>query len=119
MSTPMRPGDPAYFLLEAGLRDPSRRSQSSAPHDDDCYICRDPEFALMGLPLCFACRVCGAHVAADDPTCGACNHDHSEGPNDIEDYQALTWADDGGRSFESGPWLTDRMKRFWEPLPLE
>ena len=38
-------------------------------YDPNCSICRDEEFAQMGLPLCYACFICGAHVPADDPTC--------------------------------------------------
>lgn len=34
-----------------------------------CYICNDPDFAQMGLPLCRACPECGAHVQADDIVC--------------------------------------------------
>jgi len=40
--------------------------------DANCYICNDPEFAQMGLPLCYACRFCGGHVAADDVMCDVC-----------------------------------------------
>lgn len=55
----------------------------------NCYICRDPDFAKMGLPLCTACRFCGGHVAADDsgcddcgkeqlPDCTGCGRDHPD-----------------------------------------
>lgn len=68
MSAPMKPSDPAYWMLEQGLRDPSKRSTTTV-HNPACYICRDPEYSLMGLPLCYPCAVCGAHVPADDDEC--------------------------------------------------
>jgi hypothetical protein len=81
MSVPMRKDDPAYFLLEQGLKNPEKQSVKRV-YDSSCYICRDPEFALMGLPVCKPCPVpvtadngivteCGAHWAADDPDCDA------------------------------------------------
>jgi len=70
--------DPAYFLLHDG--------HTSTPiteiYRESCYICRDPEFAQMGLPLCYKCSKCGGHVAADDSVCDDCGHDQLE---DIED----------------------------------
>lgn len=54
--------------------DPSKRGTTTV-HDDDCYICRDPEFAMMGLPLCYACSKCKGHVPADDCICTVCGHD--------------------------------------------
>lgn len=70
----MKPNDPAYWLLERGLNDPSQRSVSTA-YKKGCYICEDPEFALMGLPLCQACPKCKGHIAADDGNCEACGYD--------------------------------------------
>jgi hypothetical protein len=64
----MKPTDPAYFLLEQGRKDPSKRSTTTV-FNPKCYICKDPEFALMGVSLCFPCGTCGAHVPADDSTC--------------------------------------------------
>ena len=118
MSVSMKPSDPAYWMLEEGLRDPTKRSKSNVKRKRNCYICNDPEFALMGLPLCFACYVCGGHVAADDSECDDCGHDHSERPDDISIEQATAWADDGGRPFESGWWLTDRSDIFAPILEL-
>ena len=63
MSEPMKPSDPAYWMLFDGVE------STPTVYDDDCYICRDPEFAMMGLPLCYKCLICGAHVPADDPVC--------------------------------------------------
>jgi hypothetical protein len=58
-------GDPAQVLL----RNPSIQSVQRGPKNPTCYICNDPEFAQMGLPLCTACPECGAHVPADDCVC--------------------------------------------------
>ncbi len=72
MSVPMQPDDPAYWLLERGRKDPSKRTQIVV-FREDCYICRDPEFALMGLPLCRKCLKCDdGHVPADDSVCSDC-----------------------------------------------
>ncbi len=63
MSKPMRKDDPAYWMLHDGVETvPTIRNVN-------CYICRDPEFAQMGLPLCYRCLVCEAHVPADDLVC--------------------------------------------------
>ena len=62
-NTQMNPDDPAYFLLNSGS------ISTSNTYDENCYICRDPEFAQMGLPLCYACEGCGKHVAADAGEC--------------------------------------------------
>lgn len=88
MSKPMSPDDPAYWMLERGLADPSARSTTTV-HKRGCYICEDPEFALMGLPLCRPCTWCGGHVAADDSVCDACGrddnefHEHAQGVDEI------------------------------------
>jgi hypothetical protein len=75
-TVPLKPSDPAYWMLEQGRNDPSKRSKTDV-FDKDCYICRDPEFAMMGLPLCYACPTCGGHIAADDCVC-ANGHDARE-----------------------------------------
>lgn len=68
------PGDPAYWM--------KFDSFTSTPvpgiYRENCYICRDPEFAQMGLPLCFKCEFCGGHVPADDTTCSDCGRDGYE-----------------------------------------
>ena len=46
-------------------------------YNANCYICRDPDFARMGLPLCKPCLLCGAHVPADDDLCDN-GHDNHE-----------------------------------------
>lgn len=48
--------------------------------DPDCYICKDPEFELLGLPLCRYCPVCAmkgspGHIPADDTRCSVCGFD--------------------------------------------
>lgn len=83
MSKPLPPDDPAYWMLEEGLADPSKRSTQTAPHRESCYICRDPEFSLMGLPLCYACSKCGGHVAADDVVCDDCGADARPEPDEV------------------------------------
>lgn len=65
----MKPGDPAYWMLE----DEYTTTPDLSIHRDDCYICTDPDFAKMGLPLCYPCPKCGGHVAADD---SVCENDH-------------------------------------------
>lgn len=66
MSEPMKKSDPAYWLLE-------HPDIYSTPvpglYRDNCYICRDSEFAQMGMPLCYPCIVCNGHVPADDVEC--------------------------------------------------
>lgn len=68
----MKPSDPAYFMLS------NSRTSTKTVHSDNCYICNDPEFAQMGLPLCTPCANCGGHVAADDTICDACGADQFE-----------------------------------------
>lgn len=61
--------DPAQVLL--------RDKYTSEPevYRQSCYICRDPEFAQMGLPLCKKCKKCGGHIPADDTACDDCGFD--------------------------------------------
>jgi hypothetical protein len=83
MSVPLRrpgtrgpddPGDPAYWMLERGMRDESWRSKPVV-FKEGCYICEDPEFALMGLPLCRKCPQCEGHIPADDMVCDDCGYE--------------------------------------------
>lgn len=71
--TVTQPDDPAYRLLQ----DPNVFS-TPVVHRRGCYICEDPEFAQMGLPLCRVCPDCGGHVAADDTRCDDCGIDEQE-----------------------------------------
>lgn len=82
-STQMKTDDPAYWMLRDG------HASTKTAHDDNCYICRDPEFAQMGLPLCTYCPACttkegksAGHVPADDEVCSVC------GANAREAYEA-------------------------------
>lgn len=70
----MKTTDPAYFLLQDGVTSTPR------VYEDSCYICRDPEFAAMGLPLCQECPEClkagrgTGHIPADDEECDYCGY---------------------------------------------
>lgn len=77
MSIPLGKDDPAYWMLEQGIKDPTKRS-SSTVFLLGCYICEDIEFSLMGLPLCYECKFCKGHVAADDSICDICGKDQDE-----------------------------------------
>jgi hypothetical protein len=74
MIHPTKETDPAYCLLAEGLKDRTKRSKPTV-YKVGCYICEDPEFSLMGLPLCYPCKSCGGHVAADDSVCDDCGKD--------------------------------------------
>lgn len=62
-SVAANPSDPAFFMLLDG--------HASVPvvHQAGCYICEDPEFAQMGLPLCTPCPAC----VRDMYVCAACS----------------------------------------------
>ena len=71
------PHDPAYELLTDEFRTTPR------VYRDGCYICRDMEYARMGLPLCSQCCVCSdrdpaVHIAADEGECDDCGHEACE-----------------------------------------
>jgi hypothetical protein len=70
--TVTQPDDPAYALLQDDY------TSTPVVHRRGCYICEDPEFAQMGLPLCRKCPSCGGHVAADDTVCDDCGEDEYE-----------------------------------------
>lgn len=59
----MKPNDPAYWMLFDEFE------TKLVTHNKNCYICNDNEYARMGLPLCYECIICGAHVPADDIVC--------------------------------------------------
>ena len=65
----MQPSDPAYWMLHDGF------TTTPVIHKEGCYICEDPEYAQMGLPLCRKCPKCGGHIAADDSVCDDCGYD--------------------------------------------
>lgn len=77
--------DPAFALLQDDFT-----TSTSAEHDNSCYICEDPEFAQMGLPLCRPCARCRAggrqgHVPADDSVCTICGYEEL-GEDPVRDY---------------------------------
>lgn len=90
MSRPLPSDDPAKWMLDRGVQEefilanggeiPPDQRWITPTYDEiykqSCYICTDPEFALMGLPVCKPCPVildngepCGVHWAADDSEC--------------------------------------------------
>lgn len=75
-----KPHDPAFFLLLDG------KTSKPVVHHDGCYICEDPEFAALGLPLCRSCADCMrngrglGHIPADDGRCDECGYE--DGPDD-------------------------------------
>lgn len=71
-STPMPSDDPAQFLKN------TPHTSTPTVFKQNCYICRDPEFAQMGLSLCYPCLACGGHVSADDTVCDVCRADQQE-----------------------------------------
>jgi hypothetical protein len=74
VSAPTLPDDPAYCMLfDAFTTTPTIKRPG-------CYICDDPEFAQMGLPLCSVCPDCNGHIPADDSVCDDCG-----GPEGLRD----------------------------------
>jgi hypothetical protein len=73
-SVASKPNDPAFILLLDG------KTSTPVVHRDGCYICEDPEFAAMGLPLCFKCPAC-----VRKEKCGAC-----QGAGGLPDSTACT-----------------------------
>lgn len=68
--TVTQPQDPAYALLQDDF------TTTPTVFLKGCYICEDPEFAQMGLPLCTECVFCNTgHVAADSCVCDNCGED--------------------------------------------
>jgi len=76
MSKPLLENDPCLFMLADDV------VSTPTVYKKGCYICDDPEFAEMGLPLCYPCFVCGGHVRADDCVCGDCGRDQREQERD-------------------------------------
>jgi hypothetical protein len=74
----MKTSDPAYWMLSSG------HTSTPEVYEVGCYICEDPEFAAMGLPLCKPCPMCRAkggrdgHIPADDSVCSNCGYDIME-----------------------------------------
>ncbi len=82
MSRHLSPGDPASWMLYDDF------TSTPVVYRESCYICEDPEFAQMGLPLCRPCPQCigretgAGHIAADDVVCDDCGYEDSP-----EDYK--------------------------------
>lgn len=71
----MKSSDPAYELLIDNY------TSKPVIFRAGCYICEDPEYAQMGLPLCRLCSMCKTgHVPADDSKCDDCGFDERELP---------------------------------------
>lgn len=93
MSEPLKPSDPAYWMLQRGKQEVAGNPNvkgwvtKTEVFKAGCYICEDEEFALMGLPLCKPCPDCqkngrgDGHIPADDEECSECGYnlyDHYE-----------------------------------------
>lgn len=61
-SVALNPDDLAHFMLF------DKHVSHPVVFDRRCYICRDPEFAQMGMPLCSPCPAC----LRLQTTCGTC-----------------------------------------------
>ena len=72
MSVPLSSDDPCYFMLSDGI------TSTPTVFKEGCYICEDKEFAMMGLPLCYKCKGCNGHVAADSDTCDDCGENQEQ-----------------------------------------
>lgn len=95
---PLPPDDPAQVLLQDDFYTVPREGVYSS----NCFICTDPEFALMGLPLCRVCPECKrvssglllGHIAADDTVCSVCGYDEQDAmvvyAEVIQHYRAST-----------------------------
>lgn len=87
MSKKMSPDDPCYFMLD----NPNIPRTPVVVYRASCYICRDDEFARMGLPLCRLCPGCETgHIAADDTRCDDCGVDQGDA-----EYEA--WLESQGK----------------------
>ena len=72
--------DPAAWMLHDNFTSKHYPGVQDVGLEHNCYICRDPEFAQMGLPLCRPCAAClrereiPGHIPADDGKCDVCGH---------------------------------------------
>jgi len=87
-SVAANPSDPAFWMLLDG------KTSTAVVYLKGCYICEDPEFAQMGLPLCRPCPEClraqrsMGHVPADDDTCDECGE--QDGPWNYDEEGLIT-----------------------------
>lgn len=80
----LRPHDPAFWMLLDG------KTSTPVVYREGCYICEDPEFAAMGLPLCRPCPEC---VRERLVICPACNGKRTQdGKTPCPTCQALGYA---------------------------
>lgn len=82
-STAHNPADPAFRLLLDDFTSEHAPGVQEIGLERGCYICQDPEFAQMGLPLCRKCPECvrqgrgPGHIPADDSVCDECGHEET------------------------------------------
>lgn len=83
--TVTQPDDPAYKLLQDDY------TSTPTVYRRGCYICEDPEFAQMGLPLCRPCPKCSeraqgpaGHIPADDEVCDECGFNERDAYEEAE-----------------------------------
>lgn len=75
--------DPAAWMLHDGKTSKHAPGVQEIGLERGCYICQDPEFAQMGLPLCRPCPECqrqgrgSGHIPADDGVCDVCGHEET------------------------------------------
>jgi hypothetical protein len=67
-SVAANPSDPAFWMLLDG------HASTPVVYLEGCYICEDPEFAAMGMPLCRPCPEC---VRERLVVCTTCNGAHT------------------------------------------
>ena len=100
----MRTTDPAYFLLTDGY------ISTPKVYRETCYICRDPEYAQMGLPLCEPCPECqkhgrgDGHIPADDEECDDCGYNAREAYYAEQEKNGHTKTEDEARQLVEGRW---------------
>lgn len=85
--TPMHDSDLCLVLIKDAI------FSTPTVYRQSCSICRDPEYAMMGLPLCTVCPDCGGHVPADDITCDDCGGEQGIPYNVFDDPDA-DWGTD-------------------------
>lgn len=77
--TPMPTDDFGQILIH------SQESMSTPTvYRDGCYICEDPEYSMMGLPLCYKCPECSGHIPADDTLCDDCGYDMMDSKGEMD-----------------------------------
>lgn len=62
----------------------SKIQSTPTVYRDGCYICEDPEYSMMGLPLCYKCPECSGHIPADDTLCDDCGYDMMDSNGEMD-----------------------------------